>query len=55
MDLPRKDLEMITVDLRCDKCPEGGPRCAKCQGIVDAAVAATLAEGIDPSLISVKA
>jgi len=30
--------DKITVDLRCDDCPDGA-RCARCQAIVDAAVA----------------
>lgn len=47
MDITRKDLEKIIVDIRCDKCPVAGPRCAKCQGILDAAIAATLDEGTD--------
>jgi hypothetical protein len=39
---------IITVGLRCSDCPEHGPRCADCQATMDAAVAATLADGIDP-------
>ena len=54
MDLTRKDLDKIVVDLRCDKCPQD-TRCAECQEIVDEAVAATLAKGIDPRHIHVKA
>jgi hypothetical protein len=42
MDLPRKDLDRIVVDLRCSSCPEGG-RCDDCQQAVAAAVADTLA------------
>jgi hypothetical protein len=46
VDLPRRDLESITVDLRCGGCDRAPVRCGKCQAIVDAAVAATLAEGV---------
>jgi hypothetical protein len=44
--------DKITVDLRCDDCPDGA-RCARCQAIVDAAVAETLAAGIAPEHVNV--
>jgi hypothetical protein len=44
--------DKITVDLRCDDCPDGA-RCARCQSIVDAAVADTLAAGIAPEHVNV--
>jgi bacterioferritin-associated ferredoxin len=45
--------DKITVDLRCGDCPDGA-RCARCQAIVDAAVAETLAAGVSPEHIHVK-
>ena len=53
MDMTRKDLDRIVVDIRCTSCPENA-RCGKCQSIVDAAVATTLAEGTDPKHIHVR-
>jgi hypothetical protein len=54
MDMGRKNLESITVDLRCNQCDTNPARCARCQGIVDAAVAATRAQGVSDNLIQVR-